>query len=344
VLDVDQIEWSHRVQTQDADTGSLLFTGDVFCDLVFSGVPVPEAGTEVFADAFSVTPGGTANRAVASARLGKPTILLANFGDDVLGTHIRSLLSNEPNLDVSHTIVVPGHQSPVTVSLTGAHDRSFITYEEPIPQAGLPSGLGRISATHVGLSSELPDWVRSLRADGTKVVGGVGWDSTGTWSRDVLDRLDEVDVFVPNDLEAMNYTRTSDAVAAARSLGDHVQLAVVTRGSEGAVAFDSGTGELTEVPAILVPAIDPTGAGDVFVASFMAVLDADWSMDQRLRFAGLCASLSVMSLGGAASAPHPESLLRYLTETPPQGDWSFVESWASERSALVPASPTIEEN
>lgn len=322
----------------------LLFAGDVFCDVVFSGVPIPEAGTEVFADAFTVTPGGVANRAVASARLGVPTILLSQFGDDVLGTHIRSLLADEPNLDVSHTRVVEGHQSPVTVSLTGAHDRSFITYEEKIDELGLPAGLGPIQATHVGLSASLPDWVRTLRAAGTTVVGGVGWDSSGEWHSDVLDSLSDVDVFVPNDLEAMNYTRTDDATAAARALGERVELAVVTRGPRGAVAYDSGTGELTEVPAILVPAIDPTGAGDVFVATFMAVLDADWPMEQRLRFAGLCASLSVMSLGGAASAPRPDALVRYIDETSPAGDWSFVADWAALHAPLVPASPTTEEN
>jgi sugar/nucleoside kinase (ribokinase family) len=317
---------------QDTETTSLLFAGEVFCDVVFSGVPVPEAGTEVYADAFTLTPGGIANRAVASARLGVPTILLAQFGDDVLGIHIRSLLADEPNLDVSHTQIVPGHQSPVTVSLTGAHDRSFITYQERIAASPFPDGLRPISATHVGLSHELPGWVRGLRATGTTVVGGVGWDSTGSWSRDVLHRLAEVDVFVPNDLEAMNYTGTEDAVAAARKLGEFVELAVVTRGRQGAVAYDSGTGELTEVPAILVPAIDPTGAGDVFAASFMAVLGTGWPMEQRLRFAGLCASLSVMSLGGAASAPRPEALTRYLAETAQKGDWSFVEEWASEHA------------
>ncbi|RKR75270.1 carbohydrate kinase family protein [Frondihabitans australicus] len=331
------------MQLQRSEGAPLLFAGDVFCDVVFSGVAVPEAGTEVFADAFTVTPGGVANRAVASARLGVPTILLAQFGDDVLGMHIRSLLADEPNLDVSRTRVVPGHQSPVTVSLTGAHDRSFITYEEKIDDLGLPADLAPVAATHIGVSATLPDWVRTLRAAGTTIVGGVGWDSSGEWHSDVLDSLCDVDVFVPNDLEAMNYTRTDDPVAAARALGERVELAVVTRGSRGAVAFDSGTGELTEVPAVLVPAVDPTGAGDVFVATFMAVLETGWPMEERLRFAGLCASLSVMSLGGAASAPRPDDLLRHIDEFSPEGDWSFVDDWATSHAPAVPATPTPEE-
>ncbi|GAA4686248.1 carbohydrate kinase family protein [Frondihabitans cladoniiphilus] len=318
----------------DAMHTDLLFAGTVFCDVVFSGVPVPSAGTEVFADAFSVTPGGVANRAVAAARLGSKTVLLSQLGDDVLGTHIRSLLQDEPNLDVSHVDVVPGHQSPVTVSLTGAHDRSFITYEESIPGREFPADLGSVGATHVGIAGDIPSWVADLRSHGTVIVGGVGWDSTGEWSPRVLHRLAGVDVFVPNDVEAMKYTRTHDAVSAARALGDYVELAVVTRGPDGVVAYDSGTGELTEVPAVRVDAVDPTGAGDVFVASFMAALDHDWPLEQKLRFAGLCASLSVMSLGGAASAPRPAALASFLAEEQPVGDWTCIEEWASADSRV----------
>jgi hypothetical protein len=40
----------------------LLFAGSVFCDLVFAGVPMPEPGAEVYAKAFTLSPGGVANR------------------------------------------------------------------------------------------------------------------------------------------------------------------------------------------------------------------------------------------------------------------------------------------
>ena len=44
---------------------------------------------------------------------------------------------------------------------------------------------------------------------------------------------------------------------------------MVTLGAEGAYAVDSATGETAEVPALTVEALDPTGAGDVFVAGFV---------------------------------------------------------------------------
>ena len=66
----------------------LLFAGSVFCDLVFAGVPTPQPGAEVYAEAFKLTPGGVANRAVAGSRLGARTALLSQLGDDPLGLHI----------------------------------------------------------------------------------------------------------------------------------------------------------------------------------------------------------------------------------------------------------------
>ncbi|NEB75607.1 sugar kinase, partial [Streptomyces sp. SID14478] len=91
--------------------------------------------------------------------------------------------------------------------------------------------------------------------------------------------------------------------AAAHALTAHVPLAVVTLGAEGAYAVDGRTGETASVPAIEVAALDPTGAGDVFVAGFVTGTLAGWPLADRLAFAGLTAALSVQEFGGSLSAP-----------------------------------------
>lgn len=304
----------------------LLFAGEIFCDVVFAGVEAPEVGAEVYAEAFTITAGGVANRAVAAARAGATTMMLSRLGDDPLGEYVHALLDAEPGLDTRLLERVRGHQSPVTVSLTTADDRSFITYQERLGQLHVPDELGPVHATHVGVAHELPEWVGRLRSRGTTVVGGVGWDHTGDWSLDVLDRLAEVDVFVPNDAEAMRYTRTDDAMAAAKALAEKVPLAVVTRGARGVVAVDSATGQVVEVETPPVAVVDPTGAGDVFVATFMASGLRDWDLRTRLRFAALSATLSVTGLGGAASAPRPADLRGFVERHRPEGDWSFLDA------------------
>ena len=53
------------------DGCDVLVAGDVFLDLVFAGVDgVPRPGTEVRARDFGIAPGGIANQAIASRRLG----------------------------------------------------------------------------------------------------------------------------------------------------------------------------------------------------------------------------------------------------------------------------------
>jgi sugar/nucleoside kinase (ribokinase family) len=304
--------------------GRLVFAGDVFCDLVFTGADVPEAGGETFADRFLIAPGGVANRAVAAARAGAPTSIVSALGDDPLGRYVRSLLEREAGLDLSLLRSAPGYQSPVSVALSGPDDRRFITYQEahdPWASGECPED---VFAVHVPTMVASSPWTARLRAAGALVVGGVGWDPTGEWSPALLDELSSVDVFVPNHVEAMAYARASSPEAAAKILAKSVPLVVVTRGRDGMIAIDSGRDVLAEVPGISVSAVDPTGAGDVFVATFMSALRRGWDLRDCLRFANLCAAYSVTGPGGATTAPRPGDLPAFIEAHCPEGDWGFL--------------------
>lgn len=297
----------------------VMYAGSLFCDLVFAGLPeLPQPGSEVYADRFAVTPGGNATRCVASARLGLRTALAATIGTDMFGTELVRTLSAIDNLDLRWLHRDPAVHTPITVSVTNEVDRSFITYqhEGTVPDGGWRGPVPSVRACHVGVAGPLPEWATTLRSRGTLLVGGVGWDPTGEWSPEVLDRLAEVDVFCPNAVEAMHYTRTDDPVAAARALADRVPLVVVTRGSAGALAIDSSTGECAEVPAVAVPVVDPTGAGDVFVSSFILGMLRGWPLADRLRLACVCAGLSVGILGGARGAPGWTQIRDFVSALP----------------------------
>ncbi|ADI10131.1 PfkB domain protein [Streptomyces bingchenggensis BCW-1] len=297
-----------------------LFAGGVFCDLVFGGIPhLPSPGSEVYADRFAVAAGGTATRCVAAARQGLETGLFAVIGTDLFGDHLAAVLGTQPGLDLRWLRRDPSVHTPITVAVANEHDRAFITYEED--GARRPDTwdgeLPRVRVLHLGIADPLPGWATELRARGTLVVGGVGWDPTGAWSPDLLTRLGDVDVFVPNATEAMNYTRTDSVEKAVKVLADHVPLVVVTDGPRGAVSLDPATGGLVRVPSPRVTVADPTGAGDVFTASLMtALLQDGWPLTSRLRYAAICASMSVRTLGGAAGAPTPAAIRAFLGRMP----------------------------
>ena len=317
----------------------VLVAGRVYGDLVFSGAPLPTAGGEVFAEAFTISPGGAANRAVASARLGASTSLLAEFGDDPIGLVVAEMLQAEPGLDLSASIFRGGYQSPVSVAITDGPDRSFVTFELP---ESMPVWTGSAPrAVHVGLGANggVPEWVRPLRQAGSVVFGGVGWDPTGAWSPALLDALVEVDAVVFNEIEATSYTRTATAREALEALAESVRIAVVTLGPEGALAA-SGR-DRVHVPALRVDAVDPTGAGDAFTGAFMSATAWGWPLVERTRLAVAASAFSVRTPGGARSNPTPDRLADLLDTLAPQPEWDAVRAWT--RDASHPALPDTTE-
>ncbi|MGQ4450313.1 carbohydrate kinase family protein [Streptomyces griseus] len=316
----------------------VFLTGTVFLDIVFTGLDsAPVRGTESWARGMGSSPGGVANMATALARLGLRTSLAAAFGDDHYGEYCWDALEQGEGIDLSMSHTVPGWHSPVTVSMAYEGERTMVSHghEAPAPTgapaaAGTPEPAGAAGPergappasepaapgpafprcpprARAAIASLAPGraepWVATAARDGALIFADVGWDETGRWDLDALPDLAHCEAFLPNAEEAMRYTRTDCPRAAAHALAERVPLAVVTLGAEGAYAVDGRTGAAAAVPAIEVEALDPTGAGDVFVAGFVTGTLADWPLADRLAFAGLTAALSVQEFGGSLSAP-----------------------------------------
>lgn len=283
-------------------------TGTVFLDIIFTGLDsAPVRGTESWARGMGSSPGGIANMATALARLGMRTSLAAAFGDDVYGDYCWDSLATGEGIDLALSRKIPGWHSPVTVSMAYEGERTMVSHgheapppEEPAPAWPPPA---RACVATLTAGGDGQEWIAHAAGHGSRVFADVGWDETGRWDPADLSDLRHCSAFLPNAGEAMRYTRTDCPRAAARKLADLVPLAVVTLGSEGAYAVDSSTGETAEVPALVVEALDPTGAGDVFVAGFVTGTLAGWPLADRLAFAGLTAALSVQEFGGSLSAP-----------------------------------------
>ncbi|MGW4513167.1 carbohydrate kinase family protein [Streptomyces sp. NPDC004393] len=290
----------------DDDRPDVLLTGLLFYDLVLTGLGGPPTpGEELWAEGMGSSPGGIANLAVAAARFGLRTSLATVFGDDFYGAYCRDVLAREEGVDLSLSRTADGWPTPVTVSLAHGDDRALVTHgqEPPYSQDELLREAPDARTALVHLEAEPRAWLAKAAANGTRIYADVGWDPTRTWSADLLDQLSLCHAFLPNEAEAMAYTRTDSAAAALGALAELVPVAVVTRGRDGASAVDQTTGEHADVPALDTEVLDATGAGDVFGASFVAGSLAGWPLEERLRFAVLAAGLSVRHHGGALAAP-----------------------------------------
>jgi sugar/nucleoside kinase (ribokinase family) len=298
-------------------------TGTVFLDIIFTGLDsAPVRGTESWARGMGSSPGGVANMATALARLGLRTSLAAAFGDDKYGEYCWETLERGEGIDLSRSRTVPGWHSPVTVSMAYEGERTMVSHghEAPVPEAlpGPPPARSCVASLRPGDGQE---WIGAAARAGSVIFADTGWDDTGAWDLAALPDLADCEAFLPNAAEAMRYTRTDCPRAAARALTRAVPLAVVTMGAEGAYAADGRTGETAQVPAILVEALDTTGAGDVFVAGFVTGSLAGWRLADRLALAGLTAALSVQEFGGSLSAP----------------GWDEVGAWWQRVRDLTPA-------
>lgn len=284
----------------------VFMTGPLFFDLVFTGLPnAPEPGTEIFTEGMGSLPGGIANLAVATARLGLGTGLATGFGDDVYGSWCRTVLTHE-GVDVSRSRTVSQHTS-VTVSMSYEGDRAMVTHGHDLPMS-VDTLIGSPPAARAVIMDLTPKrsgemWWREASSSGARIFADVGWDETGRWPEEMLAPLEHCEGFTPNSREAMAYTRTDSPEAALAALSERVPLAVVTLGPEGALARDSATGEEARSTALPLPFLDPTGAGDNFMSALVYGRLNGWPLQQVLDFAVLCSGLSVTQFGGSLSAP-----------------------------------------
>ena len=295
--------------TRAAGVLDVMLTGTVFFDIVFTGLPHrPAPGREVWTEGMGSGPGGIANLAVATARLGLRTGLAAAFSDDLYGEWMWQVLCDQEHIDLSASGRYRGWHTPVTVSVAMDADRAMVTHGHPPPGPATRAPADPPAARSVLVDLGDPAtrearWWRRASARGALVFADAGWDPEEYWDPAVLEALGSCHAFIPNAQEAMGYTRTDSPDAALRALAEHVPLAVVTDGASGVAAIDSTTGEQARAPALPVQAIDATGAGDVFSAALTAGTLRRWPLEQRLRFGVLCSALAVQQFGGSLAAP-----------------------------------------
>lgn len=123
-------------RTADEPSLDVFVWGTVFLDMIFAGLPsAPKPGTEVWAEGLASCPGGIANLAVATRRLGLRTGLAAAFSDDDYGDFCWRTLEEQEGIDLARSRRFADWHSPVTVSMSVDRDRSMVSHGHPAPVA-----------------------------------------------------------------------------------------------------------------------------------------------------------------------------------------------------------------
>jgi sugar/nucleoside kinase (ribokinase family) len=269
-----------------------------------------EAAVEL--DTFSVQGGGPTGTALAAASaFGARTKYFSRLGDDEFGRLIQSRLRSF-GVDTSQTLAEPGRLSPITFVMIEEHGgRRYTRYTRgdttPLVAADIPRDLVE-SARILYLDAEMMDAqiaaAERARAAGVRVVLGVRRMSPG-----VGELIGLADAVIASERVASELTRSADIDRAIRDLRQMgPEIAVITLGSDGAVASDGAS--LVRQAALPVHVVDVTGAGSVFRGAFTYALLRDWPLARALPFASAAAGLNCQCLGGQQGIPTLEATER----------------------------------
>jgi len=313
----------------------VLCFGELLIDMVS---PRPDADLGE-ATQFLKAPGGApANVAVGLARLGIASAFVGSVGDDPFGYFLRETLGRE-GVDVSG-VKMSEHRTTIAFVATksdGSKEISFYRHpgaDSDFLARDLPD-LRSIPIFHCGGVSLSLEPCRSAQFEAARRVQNEGgivsfdpnwrpslWHDRGEAHEQIWRMMELSDVVKVADEEWEFITGTPDFATGAQKIRDAgPRLVLQTRGKNGA-AFDYEGGQ-GEVAGLEVIAIDTLGAGDAFVAGFLAEIALAGSLEgilndaeltNALRFANACGAFATQKAGAIPSLPTREEVEAMLQQ------------------------------
>ncbi len=287
---------------------------DLCADLLIQGNVTPRYNQEEqLVDDYELELGGSAAIFASQlARLGREVSLYGLVGDDLFGEYLVTRLRERgivPVVDKSADA-----KTSVGLGLVRGTDRAMLTYDGSM-RAMDPVMIFSESffqkPFHLHLCSYFllprfqdhwPEAIRRVHAEGGTVSLDTNWAPQQDWGK-VHPLLPEVDVFIPNEQEAMHISGKSSLAGAGEWLADRCKLVVVKCGAEGAMVFSGKNSYAFGIPESLTSGLriaDTTGAGDNFDAGFIHAWLNGENPESCVYKAMCCGTMSLREIGGIA--------------------------------------------
>ena len=304
------------------DMFDILVAGEINPDLILSGNVLPQFGqVEKLVDSAALTIGSSsAIFACGAARLGLKVAFIGVCGEDVFGRFMLEEMQKR-QVDTSHVIYHPTGSTGLSVILNQKTDRAILTYQGLIDALSTKdideNLLAQCRHLHVAsyylqtnLQPGLADLFKYAHSRGLSTSLDTNYDPSETWCG--LDELlPNTDVFLPNQIEALAITDSTDVSLAAKNLSKKANIVAVKLGAQGALANNAGVEYHAD--SIPVAVTDTIGAGDSFDAGFLFGYLNLWPIEKSLRMACVCGALSTVKSGGTAGQPTLQEALKYVS-------------------------------
>jgi sugar/nucleoside kinase (ribokinase family) len=285
---------------------AVICSGAVIHDTLVRPVEEPRWGTTTIVETIEQHTGGNAaNTSIALATLGVPVRTMGAVGRDAQGRFVLDTLTRA-GVDTRAVAELDAPTAATVGLVNAAGNRKFLHRPGVSAQAfsaplDFPADLVEGKA-HYHLASlfilpnfrpHAPATLARARAAGLTTSLDTNWDPRGEWMRALGPCLPGLDFLFMNEDEARMAGETPAGILT-RGVGTFV-LKLGPRGC----AIYTAAGE-TLVPAFEVPVIDTTGAGDCFVAAFLAAWLRGSSLEEAARFANAVGALVVQRVGASS--------------------------------------------
>ena len=297
--------------------------GEVNVELILWNHPFPELEKEKLAERMLFTFGGSSaifasNLAALGARVGFITVL----GRDALGKYLFTRL-REQKIDLRHVRWDRETPTGITVTMFMPPHKAMVTYAGTIAALQLRDiplvYLRSARHLHVGcyflqknLQAGAAELFRRAKKRGLTTSLDTNWDPGEQWDSGLKAVLPHVDVFLPNEDEALRISGEPDLHRALDALARVVPIVVIKRGEKGALLKTGG--KILESPAFPANYVESTGAGDTFDAGFVFRFVRGAPLEECLRFANACAALAVTEMGGTTAFAAKKNVRAFLEQ------------------------------
>lgn len=279
--------------------------GSVNIDHVYRVPHLPAAGETLAAIEYSMGLGGKgANQSVAAARAGRKTCHIGAIGPE--GTWARNQLAGY-GVDVTHvsTGTVPTGHAIIYVDPSAENAIVIFPGANRTPnQATVAAALEQCARGDTLLlqneTSAQLDAARIAQGKGVRVI----------YSAAPFEVASVRSILPFADLLVMNAGEAEDLRAAFGGLPE--KELIVTRGAAGAEWISPGSAPLFMASFKVVP-IDTTGAGDCFIGTLAAGLDAGLDRNAAMRRAAAAAAIQVTRPGAAQAMPTADEVSAFLS-------------------------------
>jgi len=299
----------------------VIVIGELNIDLILNSIDsFPEMGKEKIAKKMTLTLGSSSAIFASNlSALGARVAFIGKIGNDAFGNVVKeSLIAKNVNCD--YLINSDEWNTGATIVLNYDEDRAMVTYSGAMEHLTLNdiSDEALSSAKHLHFSSYFlqpkmqPDTARLFKKakdKGLTTSLDIQWDPSEKWDFNYKEVLPYVDVFLPNEQEALLLTNENTLDNAINKLTPFAKHIVVKLGSKGSFLACNGK-NIFKKSFLNNNVVDSIGAGDSFNAGFIFRFINGYDVTECQRFGNLTGAINTTAAGGTAAFTNYDEIIK----------------------------------